>query len=329
MFIHITGTGSCLPEKVVTNDELSMRLNTTDEWIFSHTGIHSRHIAAPDECTSDLAVCAAKKALEDSGVTPDQLGMIIVASSSSDYLGFPTVSCLVQEALGAKQAGVLDVQAACTGFIYAMQVARGLMQFDPRPTLVIGAETMSRVVDWSDRNTCILFGDGAGAAVLEGKETPGGIRDAILKGDGTGSGMIFRAGGVRAVPAEQGKLPFLRMNGRAVFNFAVKIFDEVLSALVQRSKLVLNDLAQIIPHQANARIVEATARRMKVPLSSFFMNMETTGNTSAASIPIALDVLNKTGKLKAGDLLATVGFGAGLTYGGLLMQWTKPLLQHA
>ena len=323
MFVHITGTGSYIPEHIVTNEELSRKLDTTDEWIFSHTGIHSRHIAAPDQNTSDMAINAARNALDNAGVKAEDLGMIIVATSTGDYQGFPSVACLVQEGIGAKNAGVIDLQAACTGFIYALQVGRGLMQFDPRPVLVIGAEMMSRAVDWTDRNTCILFGDGAGAAVLQASEEPGGILDVLLRGDGAGSSLITRPGGTRKIGDPDKTRPFLQMKGRAVFNFAVKVFDEVLTTLLKRSNHTFEDLANVIPHQANSRIVEATARRMGVPLEKFFMTIENTGNTSAASIPMALDVLNRSGNLKPGDLLATVGFGAGLTYGGLIMQWTK------
>ncbi len=332
MFVHITGTGSYLPERVVTNDELSQQLDTTDEWIFSHTGIHSRHIGAPEENTSDMAIKAAQNALENAGVAAEDLGNVIVATSSGDYQAFPSVACLVQDAIGAKHAGTFDLQAACAGFVTALQVARGLLQLDPRPILVIGAEMMSRIVDWKDRNTCILFGDGAGAAVLQTSDQPGGLMETTLRGDGSGSHLISRTGGTRRVeptPEEEaaGVLPVLRMKGRAVYNFAVKIFDEVLNDLLKRSKHVFSDLAWVIPHQANSRIVESVARRMNVPLSKFFMNMETTGNTSAASIPIALDELNRSGKLKPGDLLATVAFGAGLTYGGMLFKWTGALGQ--
>src|SRR5574344_699461 len=182
MFVHITGTGSYLPEHVVTNDDLAKTLDTSDEWIFSHTGIHSRHIAAPNENTSDMALKAAKKALASAGIKAEELGTIIVATSSGDYQGFPTVACLVQEALGATQAGAVELQAACTGFIYSVQVARGILQVDQRPILVVGADMLSRIIDWKDRNTCILFGDAAGAAVLEASPTQkGGIEDVIVR----------------------------------------------------------------------------------------------------------------------------------------------------
>jgi len=322
MFIHITGTGSYLPERVVTNSELATKLDTSDEWIRSHTGISSRHIAADDQSTSTIAVNAARVALDAAGLKPEQIGMIVLATSTPDYHSFPSTACLVQHALGAKNAGAFDIQAACTGFIYALEVARGLMMVNPQPTLVIGADLMSRIVDWSDRNSCILFGDAAGAVVLEASNVPGGIWHSILKADGSGSQLLYREGGSRQLAEGPWmKQNTLEMQGRQVFNFAVKIFDEVLTGLLNHVGYTFDDLACVIPHQANARIIEAVARRMSVPLGKFFMNMETTGNTSAASIPVALDEMVRKGLIKDDDLVAMVGFGAGLTYGGLLMRW--------
>ena len=321
MFVHITGTGSYLPERVVTNEELAVKLDTTDEWIYSHTGIRSRHIGADSETTSAMAVHAARAAIASAGLTPDQIGLIIVATSTSDYHSFPSTACLVQDAIGAKNAAAFDLQAACTGFIYALEAARGMMQVNPRPTLVIGAEMMSRIVDWTDRNSCILFGDAAGAVVLEASDVPGGIWHTILKADGSGAQLIYREGGSRQLACGPWMQHTLEMKGRAVFNFAVKVFDEVLCGLLTRAGNTFADLACVIPHQANARIVEAVARRMNVPMATFHMNMETTGNTSAASIPLALDAAVRSGKIKDDDLMAMVGFGAGLTYGGILMRW--------
>ena len=329
MFVHITGTGSYLPERVVTNEELAAKLDTSDEWIFSHTGIRSRHIGSEQDRTSVMAVHAARAALESAGLQPEQIGLIIVATSTSDYQAFPATACLVQEAIGAKNAAAFDIQAACTGFIYALEVARGMMQVNPCPTLVIGADMMSRIIDWTDRNSCILFGDAAGAVVLEANDVPGGIWHTILKADGSGAQLIYREGGTRDLATGPWMQHTLQMNGRAVFNFAVKVFDDILCGLLNRSGYTFNDLACVIPHQANARIVEAVARRMKVPIETFYMNMETTGNTSAASIPLALDIAIRSGKIKNDDLIAMVGFGAGLTYGGILMRWRgrmgKPL----
>jgi 3-oxoacyl-[acyl-carrier-protein] synthase-3 len=330
MFVHITGTGSYLPARVVTNAELAATLDTTDEWIHSHTGIRSRHIGADDESTSSMAVKAARAALASAGVAPEEVGLIVVATSTSDYQAFPSTACLVQEALGAKNAAAFDLQAACTGFIYALEAARGMMYHNPRPTLVIGAEMMSRIVDWTDRNSCILFGDAAGAVVLEAShDVPGGIWHSILKSDGSGAQLIYREGGSRGLASGPWMQHTLQMKGRAVFNFAVKVFDEVLCGLLKRSGHAFSDLACVIPHQANARIVEAVARRMEVPLETFYMNMETTGNSSAASIPVALDTAIASGKIKEGDLIAMVGFGAGLTYGGILMNWRGRALKPA
>nr|HPO38729.1 beta-ketoacyl-ACP synthase III [Kiritimatiellia bacterium] len=315
MFVHITGTGSYLPERVVTNAELAAKLDTTDEWIYSHTGIRSRHIGADDESTSAMAVKAARAALASAGVAPEELGLIIVATSTSDYQAFPSTACLVQHELGAVNAACFDLQAACTGFIYALEAARGMLRQNPRPALVIGAEMMSRIVDWNDRNSCILFGDAAGAVVLEAShDVPGGIWHSILKADGSGSQLIVREGGARGLASGPWMQHTLQMKGRAVFNFAVKVFDEVLCGLLNRSGHTFADLACVIPHQANARIVEAVARRMEVPLETFYMNMETIGNSSAASIPVALDMAITSKKIKEGDLIAMVGFGAGLTY---------------
>jgi 3-oxoacyl-[acyl-carrier-protein] synthase-3 len=310
-----------LPERVVTNEELAIKLDTTDEWIYSHTGIRSRHIGADNESTSSLAVHAARAAIASAGLVPEQIGLIIVATSTADYHSFPSTACLVQEALGAKNAAAFDLQAACTGFIYALEAARGMMQVNPCPTLVIGADMMSRIVDWTDRNSCILFGDAAGAVVLEASDVPGGIWHSILKADGSGAQLIYREGGSRQLSNGPCKMHTLEMNGRAVFNFAVKVFDDVLCGLLKRAGYTFNDLACVIPHQANARIVEAVSRRMNVPLATFQMNMETIGNTSAASIPVALDAAVLSGKIKDDDLMVMVGFGAGLTYGGILMKW--------
>ena len=265
------------------------------------------------------------------GVKPEELGLIIVATSTSDYQAFPSTACLVQHELGAVDAACFDLQAACTGFIYGLEAARGMMRHNPRPALVIGAEMMSRIVDWSDRNSCILFGDAAGAVVLEAShDVPGGIWHSILKADGSGSQLIVREGGARGLASGPWMQHTLQMKGRAVFNFAVKVFDEVLCGLLNRSGHTFADLACVIPHQANARIVEAVARRMEVPLETFYMNMETIGNSSAASIPVALDMAIASRKIKEGDLIAMVGFGAGLTYGGILMSWrgqaAKPAL---
>lgn len=320
MFIHIAGTGSYLPEKVLSNADLTKMLDTSDEWIMSHTGIQSRHVVGDDEQTSDMAYHAAVKALESANVKPEELGGIIVATSTGDYKGFPSVACLLQGRLGCKPICAFDVTAACAGCIYAIQAARALMQFDPRPFLVVGAEAMTRAMDYTDRNVCIIFGDGAGAVVLKASDEPGGIVGEVLGSDGSANPpVIFQSGGMKKVPGDPvgGKI---HMNGRAVFNFAVKIFDEMIDTMLKKESLTYDDLALVISHQANARIIEAVARRVNQPLDKFFMNIATVGNTSAASMLIALDEAARAGKLKKGDWVASVAFGAGLAYGGLLFK---------
>lgn len=322
MFAHIAGTGSYLPKKILTNDEIAKTLDTSDEWIFSHTGIHSRRIAEDSDQTSTMAVEAAKQALETAGVNPGELGQIIVATSTGDYQGYPSVASLVQGRIGATQADAFDIQAACAGFVHALQIARGLMVYNPKPTLVIGAEIMSRTQDWTDRNTCILFGDGAGAAVLVPSEEPGGIIDAIMGSDGSADPpVISRSGGTKPLQEGDPAIGKIRMNGRVVFSFAVKTFADLIDRMLVRTKLTFEDLKLVVSHQANARIIEAVARRMGKPLEKFFMNIENIGNTSAASVPIALDCAVRSGLIKPGDLIASVAFGAGLSYGGVLIRW--------
>ncbi len=321
MYVHLAGTGAALPTRVIHNGALGKILETTDDWIMSHTGIRTRYIAKRSDTVSGFAAAAGRKALEDAGIAPEELGFVIVATSTGDYAAFPPTACVVQHAIGAKNAGAFDVNAACTGFIYAMSVAEGLLRSDGRPVLVIGADMMSRIVDWSDRALCVLFGDGAGAVVLKPSDEPGGISRKYLRADGSGERALFREGGTRTL--DRTLSPFIQMKGKVVFNFAVKAFEEVLTELMKAEGIGPDDLARIIPHQANARIVEAAARRMGLPMERFYMNIDRVANTSAASIPIALDELTHSGGLKRGDLFGMIGFGAGLTYGGILARWTK------
>ena len=321
-YCHIVGMGSALPARVVGNDELAKTLDTTDEWIFSHTGIRARHIVAPDESTATLAARAGKAALEQAGVKPEELGTIIVATTTPDYMGFPSTACLVQHALGASKAGAFDVSAACTGFVYSLAVARGLLQYDPRPVLAIGAEVMTRAVDWTDRNTCVLFGDGAGAAVLQASDRPGGLLHTILRADGKGAPMLLREGGSRLPPeTPSGKPTHIQMQGKPVFNFAVKAFDEIIRDLVAAAGIGLDEVRWIVPHQANVRIIEAAARRLGIGLERFFVNIDRLANTSAASIPLAFDQMLRKNLVQPGDRIVFVGFGAGLTWGGAMLQW--------
>ncbi len=343
MAIEIRATGRYVPERRVTNDELALQLETSDEWVRSHTGIGARHLAAPDEFTSDLATKAALAALQslaDGDPSLDgsveaaiaTIDLIVVATATADYPGFPSVACLVQNALGAKDAGAMDLGAGCTGFAYALDAAAGMLSWnDRRRALVIGAETLSKIANWNDRSTCVLFGDGAGAVVLERSDAPSkgdgrrGIIRSILKADGSGwEHLIIKRGGTRA-PFVEGEAigtgNKLEMNGRAVYTFAVKAVTDIMEKLLADEGLTIDDVSRIVPHQANARIVQAAAKRLGFPEEKFYLNIQEYANTSAASIPIALDELNKAGGLARGDLVLTVGFGAGLTYGGNLIVW--------
>jgi 3-oxoacyl-[acyl-carrier-protein] synthase-3 len=317
-----------VPERRITNDELSTTLDTSDEWIRSHTGIGSRHVAGPSIATSDLAVTAGRKALEKAGVAASDIDLVLVATISGDYIGFPSVSSIVQDKLGAVNAAAMDIQAGCTGFIYGLETARTfVVSGSAKKILVIGAEILSRIIDWKDRNTCVLFGDGAGAAVVAAEDGDGnrGILSSVLRSDGSGARLLERpAGGSRLPITDEAFEPansYLYMDGRQVYNFAVKVVTEGIMGMMERNKLCLDDVAWIVPHQANVRIIEAASKRSKIPLSKFFVNIEEYANTSAASIPIALSEMQAKGLVKPGDLLITFGFGAGLTYGGNLIRW--------
>ena len=339
MGIKILGTGSFLPEKIVSNEDIARKLDTTDEWIYSHTGIRSRHVASEGESTSTMAAQAARRAMEMAGVSPDEIGLIVVATSTPDYNTFPSTACLVQNLLGCANAGAFDLQAACAGFVYALEQARGFVNFYPeRKALVIGAESLTRILDWSDRSSCILFGDGAGAVVLGNDEASGiaGVKTkatTIIGADGAGSHFIMRTGGTRKAPEfneETGVpermppvLPELTLQGHDVFAFAVRKLAMVVNNLCEKLGTNAGDLDRVFAHQANSRIIEATARRMKLPLEKFYLNLETTANTSAASIPISLDQAMRGGELRDGMKIVLVGFGAGLTYGGTYMTWPE------
>lgn len=342
MRIGILGTGSYLPEKVVTNDDLAKTLDTSDEWIYSHTGIHSRHIAGEGECTSSMAARAARLAMEAAGARSEEIGLIIVATTTPDYNTFPATACIVQNSLGCRHAGAYDLQAACSGFVYALDMARAWsLAHGGRKAIVIGAETLSRIVDWKDRSSCILFGDGAGAAVvgaiddstvaaMENGLDPFPYR-SILGSDGSGASFLTREGGTRQFmgpdlpdAGKVGTLPKLTMQGHQVFAFAVKTMSAVVKGLAHEAGMVSASFDRVFAHQANGRIIEAVARRMDLPIEKFFLNLAGTANTSAASIPISLDQAVREGSLKNGHRIVLVGFGAGLTFAGSALRW--PLL---
>jgi 3-oxoacyl-(acyl-carrier-protein) synthase III len=325
MRVGIMGTGSYVPERILTNNDLAKIVDTNDEWITTRTGIRERRIASDDEATSDLAFKAAEKAIIDAGIDKNEIELIIVATMTQDHLT-PSTAALVQDKLGIK-AAAFDVSAACTGFIYGFTAGYSFIKAGIyKKVLVIGAETMSRVTDWEDRGTCILFGDGAGAVVLGEVET-GGFLASHLAADGSGAcELIVPAGGSRkAATAEtiENREVYLKMNGREVFKFAVKAFPESVENVLTQQNLTADDIDIFIPHQANVRIIEAIAKRFKQPLDKFFVNLHKYGNTSGASIPIALDEASKEGRFKRGDKIVATGFGGGLTYGSILFEWSK------
>lgn len=328
MSIGIAAITSHVPERIVTNDELAMSVDTSDEWIVSHTGIRERRIAADDQHASDLAVEAGRLALAERGVGAEEIDLVIVATSSPDYNPFPATASLVQERLGCANAGAFDLQAGCTGFVYGLEAARGFAAAGSvRRVLLIGSEVLTRITNWNDRNTCVLFGDGAGAAIVEEADDDSvhAVLSSWLRSQGSGETALMREiGGTRVAfdpTLHTASDVTIAMDGRRVYLFAVDAIVKTLGALCDQAGIALDDVDWVVPHQANVRIIEAAAKRLGLPIERFFMNMDRFANTSAASIPIALREMQETGKLEAGQLVLTVGFGAGLTYGGNLIRW--------
>lgn len=327
-FAHIIGWGMAVPRRVLTNDELSQIVDTNDEWIRSRTGIGERHIAAEDESTATLAFDASVKALQVARLKPDELDLIIVATSSPEYI-FPATACVIQDRLGAKKAGAFDLLAACTGFIYALNIATQTIRSGAaRNALVVGAETLSRIVDWKDRNTCVLFGDGAGAFVLQASEEVGGVLSAVMRSDGSGGDLLSLPGGGSRYPATvesvREGLHYIRMNGREVFRFATRVMAQATQDAVEQAEMKIEDIQLVIPHQANERIIETAMRNLKIPMDRCVVNLERYGNTSTASIPIAVCEAVSDGRLKSGHKVVFVGFGAGLTWGAAVAIWSGP-----
>jgi 3-oxoacyl-[acyl-carrier-protein] synthase-3 len=319
-----------VPDRVLTNDDLSRTVDTSDEWIRTRTGIRERRVVSEeDETTSSLAVKAARAALEVADLSPRQLDTIIVATVTPDH-PFPATACLVQDALGADHASAFDLNAGCSGFVYGLSVGASLIASGQSDhVLVVGAETLSRITNWKDRNTCVLFGDGAGAVILSGGQGSGGVRATVLGADGSGGDLlILPAGGSRHPTSQQtlnGDLHFIQMKGREVFRFATQAMAEATRDVAQRAGWALDEISLVIPHQANQRIIQASAKRLKLPPERVFTNLERYGNTSAASIPIALCEAVEQGRIKPHDRLILVGFGAGLTWAAAAIEWRVPL----
>jgi len=331
-YAHIVGWGKYVPSKVLTNDDLSRMVNTSDEWIVTRTGIRERHVAGSKDTTASMGLAAAKEALEKAGIRPHEVDLIIVATATPEY-AFPATACLVQDALGAVNAGSFDLSAGCTGFMYAMAMGAQAIQSGANDVvLIIGSETLSRILDWNDRATCVLFGDGAGALVMRAGTSPGGVLSTMVRSDGSGGDLLIVPGGGSKHPAshqtlEQG-LHFVKMNGREVFRFAARIMDKSAREVVAKAGVSMDEVELIIPHQANLRIIQAAARSLKLPEERFFINLQHYGNTSSASIPIAICEAVEQGKLKPGDHCVMVGFGAGLTWGAATVQWGAPVPLH-
>jgi len=319
MYSRIIGTGKYLPERVLTNFDLEKMVETSDEWIRSRTGIERRHIAAENEATSDLAYHAARAAIEDAGLTPADIDFIVVGTTTPDLI-FPNVACLLQEKLGVRRGPAFSLEAACTGFIYSLAVADQFVRSgQAKHALVIGAETMSRIIDWTDRETCVLFGDGAGAVVLEAGEEPG-IIYSTLGADGRYRELLYASSGV-STRHKEGDVAALRMKGNEVFKVAVKTLENLVDDVIEKNHLEQGQIDWLIPHQANIRIINATAKRLRMPMERVVLTVKEHGNTSAASVPMALDTAIKDGRVKRGDLLLLEAFGGGFTWGASLVRF--------
>ncbi len=322
---RVRGTGSAVPAKILTNADLEKMVDTTDEWITTRTGIKERHIAGEGEYTSTFATRAAENALQMAGITPEEIDLIVLATVTPDF-PFPATSCIVQHNLGAKNAAAFDISAACSGFIYGLSVVENFMKAGSvKKALVIGAEVLSRIVDWSDRNTCVLFGDGAGAVVLEAVEGDKGILSTHIHSDGSYWQLLNQPACGNRNPASQktldDKLMYLQMQGNEVFKLAVRAMEEAAQEALATNNLQTSDINLFIPHQANRRIIDAIGKRLKLSDDQVYVNLERFGNTSAASIPIALDEANRGGRISNNDILVFDSFGGGLTWAATLLRW--------
>lgn len=323
--VSIIGTGSHVPERVLTNAELEKMVDTSDEWIVTRTGIRERRIAGSDEHTSDMATAAAKAAIENAGITADEIDLIIVATVSPDMM-FPSTACWVQKNIGAKNAACFDVLAACSGFIYGLEIGQQFITSHTCDTvLVIGADKLSTLVNWTDRNTCVLFGDGAGAAILRNRADSHGVISTHMGSDGTFSDILYMPGGGCRIPITKDNadqhLNTIHMSGREVYKQAVNSMLKGAQSALEQAGLEISDIKCIIPHQANLRIIEGIADRLHVPMDRFYINLDRYGNTSAAAVAIALDEANRSQRFAIGDYILLIVFGGGLTWASSVIQW--------
>lgn len=321
IFARIVGTGSYLPEKVLTNDDLAAMVDTSDEWIRSRTGIRTRHIVAPTQTTCDLGYAATLQALDVAGIVPQDIDLIVVGTTTPDY-AFPSTACTIQARLGISGCGAMDVNAACSGFIYALSVADKFIRCgDCKVALVVGAETLTRTIDWTDRTTCVLFGDGAGAVVLRADEQTG-VLNTYLHADGSKKELLWSPSIMHEKCVQQpGDAQGLQMRGNEVFKYAVKALDSVVDETLQANGLDKKAVDWLIPHQANLRIIEATAKRLDMPMDRVVVTIDRHGNTSAASVPLALDEAVRSGRVSRNELLLFEAFGGGFTWGSALVRY--------
>ena len=323
--VSIIGTGSYVPEKILTNEDLSRMVDTSDEWIITRTGIKQRHIAAKDEHTSDMAAKSALKAIEQAKISPAEIDLILVATATPDML-FPATACFVQKKIGATNAACLDISAACAGFLFGVEIAQQFITSHTYDTvLVIGADKLTAITNWSDRNTCVLFGDGAGAAILRHRGGSHGVISTHIGSDGQYTDILFMPGGGSRCPITRENvdlnLQTIHMSGKEVYKQAVTAMLTAAQKALKQASLSIEDIACVIPHQANMRIIEAIADRLGIPLEKFYVNLDRYGNTSAAAVAIALDEANRSGRIKPGDYVLMVVFGGGLTWAGTVIEW--------
>lgn len=325
--VGISGIGSYLPEKILTNDDLAKIVDTSHEWIMGRTGIQERRISEDHIATSDIGTMAAKNALKDANIQPEEIDLIILATVTADY-AFPSTACIIQKNIGATKAAAFDINAGCSGFVYGLSMGESLIKSGMyKKVLVIGAETLSKIMDWKDRNTCVLFGDGAGACILEECEGGYGILSSELGSDGTNGDVLLQPAGGSRLPASmdtiENRLHFVQMDGKEVFKFAVRIMEKTSLNALEKANLQLEDLDFLVPHQANIRIIDSATKRLKLEKDKVYVNLNKYGNMSSASVPVALDEAVKNNRIKKGDNILLVAFGAGLTWASMTIKWNR------